>query len=325
MSLTLSEISQISKEESPVFIMGVPRSGTTLLYTMLLKHSSFKVSAEKPPKFGIAVESGVFMNPQKIHSSISANHYFLKNKEVFGEFLESIESIKKYQKIGNFLYNRRRLRTRINPSLKAIIYRLGLNHLVLRSYFYHAKIARKVTRILEKTPRHIEKASEVQITFPKAKIIFIYRHPLDVLSSFRKRLEIGKKEKPDSEIPGFWGMSTQDFCKLYQRCIDLAWRENRNNPENFRIIKYEELTANPEHTLQKICEFLEEKFEENMIPTGAAPNKAKYSPFLGGKVVQKTKEWGEFLDEDEAQLVESILSKLMQKLNYPQYTNVTTN
>lgn len=43
MQLTLSQLRYFIQNESPVFIVGAPRSGTSLLYRSLQKHSSFKL------------------------------------------------------------------------------------------------------------------------------------------------------------------------------------------------------------------------------------------------------------------------------------------
>lgn len=322
MNLTLSKISEISKDESPVFILGVPRSGTTLMYTILLEHSAFKSQAINERKISLTTESKAFSYAHVVYSSENADRYLLQNQKIKNQFLDSIKNIKSYQKLGNFFYKSLLKSNNSNAILRKVAYIIGLNHIVLRSYFYHAKIARNVTRIIEKTPDHIDRLPEIKATFPNAKYIFIYRHPIDVLSSYRKRLKISMEGKNKSGGLNWLKLSPEDFCKRYQKYIDLAFKEKTNNPKNFMLIKYENLTANAYETLQEICNFLQEAFEETIIPTNESPGKEdRFSPFLGGKIVQHTKKWENFLNEDDSRLVEDILSKLMKQLNYPRYTN----
>ena len=49
--------------------------------------------------------------------------------------------------------------------------------------------ARGVNRILEKTPAAIYHLPEINATFPCAKKLFIHRHPIDVFTSYRRRLK----------------------------------------------------------------------------------------------------------------------------------------
>lgn len=325
MNLTLSEISDISKNESPVFLVGIPRSGTTLMYTMLLKHSAFKSQVVNESKKFLSTESRVFMNPQNVYSSQRANKYLLENQQVKQQFLDSIQTIRGYNQLCYYLYQPNLFsKTKvfnIGEILRFNVYKIGLNPLVMRSYFYHAKIARKVERILEKTPQHIARIAEIKETFPKAKYLFIYRHPIDVFSSFKKRLKKVREINPESDGPNWLKISPKRFSNLYENYINIAFQEKVNNPDNFKLIRYEEIVADINKMIFEICDFLEENFEETIIPVNENPKGSTFSEFLGGKIVASTKDWQEFLDHKDAEIVEHKLSKVMKELNYKKYTN----
>ena len=82
---------------NPVFITAHPRSGTSLLYRTLLKHSSFA------PKELCMEETRIFRHPLLALSDeskmYSLKKYMLKDEEAFTHFLNSIQFEKKWQKL----------------------------------------------------------------------------------------------------------------------------------------------------------------------------------------------------------------------------------
>lgn len=303
----------------PVFITGIPRSGTTLLYSSMFSHSHFK--SELPEdSIGLNAESKVFMRTRNVFHSGNADRYLINNQAIKNDFLDSTVNIRRYQKIGNKPYEMI-FRYTSHTALRKMSFKLGLNHIVLRKYFQYAKAARMVKRIVEKTPHHIMRIPEIRATFPNAKCIFLYRHPVDVISSFRKRLKLAKEHVGEPEGLDWLKVSIEDFCRKYKDRIRAALCEVQSDQnENFMMLKYEDLVSQPYEAFQKICSFIDEPFEEQMIPEGESAKKAKYSEFLGGRIVAKTKDWGDFLTQDDAKLVEDKLSELMNVLDYGRYT-----
>ena len=91
--MRLSEISDNIKDDSPVFIVGAERSGTSLLYRTLQKHSSFK------PKEIDLVESKIFSYSSRsylLKNTKPSNpfRYMLNDQYQFEEFLASIAKIR---------------------------------------------------------------------------------------------------------------------------------------------------------------------------------------------------------------------------------------
>ncbi|MCU0533282.1 MAG: sulfotransferase [Hydrococcus sp. Prado102] len=306
------------KDESPVFIVGAARSGTSLLYGILLRHSSFQPQQKSNQFIPRSHESHVFDYPKYAYSSKFALNYILQDKELHRQFLESIKSIREYQNfIGDFIYTSCLKKN----FFRSLAYQINLSHLVLRTYFYYAKKSRLVARILEKTPSHIFRMPEMKATFPKAKYLFIYRHPVEVFSSYKRRLKMSQEEEFKSAGGKWLEASVEEFCKNYRASIDIALKEQALNPSQFLAIKYEELTANTQLAIQNICDFLGESYEEDLIVEKESKTTWKIDPLLGGKVVKQTKKWQEFISEPDAQAVEDNLSDVMTQLNYSRYTN----
>lgn len=137
--------------KKPVFIVGVPRSGTTMLWSILLRHPEFRGEKEIPIW---NAETSIFHKFPKVLEDFFMpgkwpfwNEYFVGDREKFNSWL--IDCV--------------------------------------RDFIVKAAEARKAKRPLEKTPNHLENIDLIEKAFPQAKIIHIVRHPLDVFASMRKR------------------------------------------------------------------------------------------------------------------------------------------
>jgi hypothetical protein len=332
MNSKIFEISNTMKEESPVFIMGIPRSGTTLLYRILQHHTSFKPHSCKDKSGVNLVESAVFKTPYIDFPKYPSNHklvrYMLSNEEFYHQFLESARLIKWYQKllIGKTILNK--ISTKLsNNEMRTFLCKASLNNVCLRSFFYYAKRARDTRRIVEKTPSHIFKVPEIKSAFPNSKLIFISRHPIDVYSSFKKRKKVSEELGIETSQISWLNLSVSNFCNTYLKYMKLAFRETKSpNKNNFMIVRYEDLIIDPSSTLQSICNFLEEKYEDEIIPDSRKlENDWKMNPNLYGAINKNTKNWREYVNETEAYLIEESLLDNMNQLNYPRYTKTVSS
>ncbi|MBI4881645.1 MAG: sulfotransferase, partial [Planctomycetes bacterium] len=176
--------------------------------------------------------------------------------------------------------------------------------------------ARGVSRVLEKTPAHLERLPALQATFPHARVILCVRHPVEVLSSHRKRLL--KEERKGHEQEALWlRASTEEFCVSYAEQVALAALAARERPDAVALVRYEDLTAAPGPALERLCSFLAEPFDQKALLDDVAERRDKFgSPGPGGRIVPNEKEWREFLEEEEARRIEARLAAVMETLSY---------
>lgn len=100
--------------------------------------------------------------------------------------------------------------------------------------------------ICEKTPNHVYKINEMYLHVKEPNIIVITRNGFDVIASLNKRY-------------GNLRESIERWIK-----DNRAWI-NHPKKEKFHILKYESFVKNPEEELKKICDFIGEEYDENMI------------------------------------------------------------
>jgi hypothetical protein len=315
----LSEIATTMKLESPVFIVGAPRSGTSLLYRTLQGHSSFKPQRCKDPSGVELTESKIFKDPYSTYSVSNsiALAYLLGDKDYYYQFLELTQPIQKYQSwlIGKGFVQKAMPKINI---FRAALWRGTQNDVLIRVFLYFAKQARGMKRIIEKTPQHISRLPEIKETFPETKLLFIHRHPIDVYSSYQRRLKVSMELGVKQQDLNWLRMSVREFCNKHTNYIQLALKEKASNPKKIMLISYDDLVGNHQATLHRICDFLEEPYERECLPEKPIKkNDWEVDPNLFGEIKKETKNWKDFISEVDARFIEKRMHKVMHKLNYP--------
>lgn len=319
----LAKISLLMQDESPVFIVGAPRSGTSILYRTLQQHSSFQPKNVHNSSGVELTESNVFKDPYNTYSRAnnSVLAYFVNNQDCYEQFLQDTQFLQTYQRL---LLGKKALHrlSPFLPGLRTSVWRANSNHLLIRNFFYYAKQARGMERIIEKTPQHIYYLPEIKATFPQAKLLFILRHPLDVFSSYRKRLRDSLQlGMPQSDLK-WLQMSPRSFCFKYNLYARIALQQNATNKENFLLIDYENFTNNNEAVLHKLLALIGEEPEAKLFNINQTNNDNwQLDKKLFSSVKKNTKNWQDFVNRSEAIFIETKLAPLMNKLNYEKYSH----
>jgi len=322
----LLEISELMQQESPVFIVGVPRSGTSLLYLTLQRHSRFcPWNCSNDSRIELT-ESNIFRAPYDTYLMLysTAFEYMLHDFDCYQQFIETIQPVCSHQR--SLLGKRQIYRiipklTFIPDTVRVSFWNAFENDLLVRSFFYYAKLARGMHRIVEKTPQHIFLLPEIKTTFPQCKLIFITRHPVDVFSSYRRRLKDALQGDTPGKSLNWLNISPQSFCKKYVSAVNIALQESASNQQGFLLIQYEDFVRNTYQALGKILGFLDEIYEPECIPEhGIRKSQWQDDPNLFGDIKQKTKEWKNYVNNAEAVFIEDQLTDTMKQLNYSRYT-----
>jgi hypothetical protein len=293
------------KRSSPVFIVGEARSGTSILYRTLQKHSSFRPSEVNLAETNIFAHlRRTFMFDQTYPETL--RQFMLGDRRAYQNFLHSIGVLRVVSALWvgpNYL-----LRDRA-----AWLWYANLNHLLLRSYFFHAAAARGGRRLVEKTPTNTPNLAKLTRTFPRARLLYVHRHPVDVLGSYRRRA----KADPDAT----WAnLTPDDFCRTWQASTErvLAWLARGN--ENLRLVRYEAFTQDPDAEFERICAFLDEPFEREAVEE-RHPDLTRWrgDPLLWGPVVRQTRAWTDYVTAAEAEYLQQRLLPVMDALGYEPY------
>lgn len=280
-------MSAARSNRTPIFVVGVPRSGTTLLASLLSSHSRLAAGPETAFFASLAAVGDQRVTERKRWPASGIE--FLASSELEGESLLERYGIDRGELAE-------RLST-VEPSVAALLASLGESA---------AGAAGKV-RWIEKSPVHLQYVQEIRRYFPDAAIVRIVRDPRDVASSL-------------SRVP--WGPGDLTGGLLYWRRFHERSREFFDRDEASLTVRYEELVERPEPTLTELCNFLGERFEPNMIstsrPTGALVREGESWKGNAGGAVDPSRagNWRR-LDSSDRALADALAGDLLTELGYP--------
>jgi len=224
--------------KEPIFIVGVQRSGTTLLSAMLSAHSELSCGPEthffrRLSKINPDQITEVENWPENaINFILSITHTNFKSKDR----TSLIEKYKLSEKeIKNYLEDR-------PPSVSTIL------SSVTEQYMQNTG----KQRWIEKTPDHILHLEMIRKYFPSSPIIRIVRDPRAVALSLKK-------------VP--WGAESFLHALLTWKKLDLASDAFFSTDPFCHTIYFEKLLESPRMELENLCNFLNENFEEQMLDT----------------------------------------------------------
>lgn len=289
------EISELMADSNPVFIVGDARSGTSILYRLLQQHPSFRcktLDLTESYAFSLVGRSACFTRhyPRRLQA------YLLNDRAIYMTFLRSTR------------------RDRYSTPLRVISTRWSAGRVtnVTRAYFYYARLARGCQRLVEKTAYNLPYFDDIVTTFPRAKLLFIARHPIDVFTSYRKRAQRDPRAT--------WAnLSTDTFLRHYTSTLYQALTKQSDHSQSFRLLRYDELTSSTERYLGDVFDFLGERAPVNLTQETPSIDWPP-DPHLFGPVVATTKAWRDFISPTEARVIENATGELLDSLGFPRYT-----
>jgi hypothetical protein len=177
---------------------------------------------------------------------------------------------------------------------------------------YHADLKTFLEKIGKtrwgvKDPRLTYCLKSLTYHFPDARMIFIIRDGRAVANS---------------NIKNRWGIATNTYygAELWKKEIRMQKEFIKKNIDNCYFVKYENLISNTKLELVKICDFLDEKFPNDMIHYYKTPsyiNKTKLNENAFNKVdANIASKWKEELSKFQINIFESIAGDELENNGY---------
>lgn len=210
-----------NKGENLIFLLSLPRSGSTLLSAILGNHSVVHC----PP------EPWLLLRLNEVYGKSAEN-------KIFDDYVAS-QAVEKFFGREEFIESARQFATSAYNSVLA-----KTNHQVL----------------VDKTPRYYHILDFIQDIYPKAKKIWLKRHPLDVAASYKTTWNRGI----DYLTGKFLDPTSFDFIVGIPNLIDFF---DQKSPDKYEI-KYEDLVMSPETEIKKLADFCNIPFEPAMLDLG---------------------------------------------------------
>ncbi len=286
----------MTSSHQPFFIVGSPRSGTTLLQRMFEAHSDV-----------IFVHESNFFHYCHLylekHSTLFTPTPWSKLKE-------------------NYLHSKYFTQLGLPESLVTAELDRKEKHSWQSVWSESLELFQKQKnkpRLGEKTPHHVLYLDEIFKLYPESKVLLIVRDPRGVIPSM---------------IKANFGPATIQKAMMQWATLNaagLAYR--RRYPHRVLDLHYETLILNPEKTLRNLCDFLKLPFDPGMLKYYELPKED--SPFMqqpikqgvGQKIYTSSlDQWKTTLGTSDLLYIEKRCRLLMEYLDYhPVNASIKTN
>jgi len=294
-----------SKIIKPIFIIGVPRTGTTFIYRILCSHPDLAWMSHLDFKNWTPMEKQKEIK-EKFKKMKENNEPIPRNESalfVFGfDMVPKLVGKSSIPIEGETFWRQYlpRYERDISNDAKYEVIRTVAD--ILES--------QKKPRFLNKAPQNSTRLFTIQKCFPDAKFIHMVRDPKAAISSMVVRAKEQRDFKPKMSVKNkseFEKLnSIQKWAWFYKQLIEFVHEFSLlQNRENFLTVKFEDLMANPRKKIAEILKFCElkpaESVMENIPPLKENP----------------TTKWKNTLNSKDVKEIFDIVNPSLKKMNYP--------
>jgi hypothetical protein len=267
-----------SSPDSPVVVLGVSRSGTTLLKAMLDAH----------PQLAIPSES--YFVPQ-----LWDRHGERPRRD------EILADLGRLERIREWSVDLDAVARRLSP-------RPAFADVIDAVYRTYAEAQGKA-RYGDKTPLYMQHLDLLARVFPDARYVHIVRDGRDAALSF---LAMRRKPRFNLSRP----RALADFAVAWRREILAVRRFALGRPVH--ELRFEELVASPEPVLRDVCAFVELAYDPAMLEYHRREDPARYADHarLAQPPVADARDWRRELSPRDAELFEAIAGDLLSSFGY---------
>lgn len=275
---------------APIFVVGAPRSGTTLLQRMLRSHPN-------------------------ISSPTGESHFFiplLQNADKYGD-LSEIENLRAllrhmHERWAEFLDTDFHGLKFDASTVADTIHSRGATQMpqVLQTLFLLNAEGEGKSRWLDKTPYYIHHMHTLHRIYPDAQFVHIVRDGRDAVLSMLERAA-------DIRVFNF-----DAGARLWKRYVEAGRKAGRELPESqYLELRYEDILDDPARNVTRLCDFLGEPFSETVIDFQKSRDPNTKTPLLKqGLQKQNREKWRTAMSPRQIRTFESVAGETLQACGY---------
>jgi LPS sulfotransferase NodH len=217
-------------QKGKLFLVGCPRSGTTLLQSLLASHPEIISFPESHFFRKLISKRALWHRIFQIASPVAKSH--------FHEFLHQIG----HEEMKSYLPNNAIFLSQYTQAFVSVLDELTRQQ--NKSFW------------LEKTPGHLRYVDYIENMVPHSKFIHIVRNGIDVVASLYDVTH---------RYPQIWG-KPYDIDKCIQDWTRaIRQTSSHSHKLNHFVVRYEKLVENPHDILGELCDFIGTDFNEKML------------------------------------------------------------
>jgi hypothetical protein len=276
-----------------VFIVGCPRSGTTLVQRALNAHPQLAITPESHwiPRLAAkpwALTSDAMVTAKLVQRLLA--HRKFSRLQIGQEQVSAI--VGKYPQISYSL-------------------------LVSQIFDLYGEMQRKPL-VGDKTPANVRRIDILHGLWPSARFVHVMRDGRDVALSMFEWPKVHPKpggfvtwsEDPVSTAALWWEVNVRRGCEA-KRSLP---------PDLYYELHYESFVANPREQIAALCSFLDLPFGDSMLQFHADRSDADpglEKKFAGAPITQGLRDWRSQMRAEQIERFEAIAGELLENLGYP--------
>jgi len=289
-------------DKNMVFIVGTPRSGTTLMSQILNKHSDVWIAKEthyfEDLRMKMAGREQQILNSEEV--KLTEDYFLALTHKSYGVKSDPEQGWMK------------------RIELRTLAQQIGRG---TDSYFeaFCQLCAQRMnkTRFGEKTPRHIFQLSTIFSLYPNAQVICMVRHPGGVLASSRDWKNVATDSSQKRRLTDSYNLALNS---LHWRAAFNAAMEARKQFGESRIFiqRFEDLVTEPEATLQALTAWLSLEYQPSMLDVdlvNSSYSSAWRQPGVGLSC-EPAYRWRDKLSPTEIGSLQTFCGNLLSKAGY---------
>ena len=265
----------------PLLILGVRRSGTTLLRVMLDRHSELAVPDES------------YFVPQ-----LADRHLRRVDPDAF------VDDLRRLNTLAEWDVPLKRVRARLSPAMP-------IGAAIATVYAVYAEEQGK-RRWGDKTPMYMQNLRLLEKLFPDALFVHLIRDGRDAALSFL--------ELPAGLVTETWmhPRTPAEFACQWRTEVAAARRLGQRIGSRYLEVRYEELVGDVEGVLRRICDFAWLGYEPAMadyagnVDVSAKPHQQR----LREPPTKGVRDWRKQMSPADVSAFEHVAGDLLRKLGY---------
>lgn len=274
------------REKAPVFVVGCPRSGTTLLYNMLLSSGGFAVYLAESNVFNLLVPRFGNLSVQGTRERLI--HAWLQSKLFRATFLDAeqirAKLLSECRNGGDFL--------------RIVMSEIGS--------------AQGAKRWADNSPEELLHASAIKKVLPDALFIHMIRDGRDVSLSLDAR--------PHKWVRPFrWDRENSLLATgvFWEWMVKAGRRQGGRLDGDYIEVRFEDLQADPHATLARLGDFIQHDLNyEHILRVGIGSVREPNSSFRGDSSAPVGR-WKNRVDPETLATFETLVGSTLKDLGYP--------
>jgi hypothetical protein len=302
-------------EPSAVFIVGVSRSGTTLIRRILDRHSRIAIATENHYLGHLLAWEGARRYFRRVGDLREDGHVHDLVELIYSGGFQRRSRLRELSPYWRWLTGH------VPPEdIERDLLASDRSERGVFAAFLGIYAGRRGKAIMgEKTPAHLDYVETLLEWFPDARVVHCVRDPRAIyVSELRRRRE---------HATGFPYRQLSPFPVLFERFVllQVAWAWARavhrhrvllqRFPGHYRLLRFEDLVTAPEPTLAGLCAFLGVALEPRMLEQkvtsrGALVGTAGFDAGAAGR-------WRDSIDPGSKRALELLLGRRLEEMGYP--------